>query len=98
MPIYEYRCECGNEEEILFLARQISDWHTCPECNKAMTRKVSLPVSIIPETGRDHVLQTLNAHNGHGLPCAPRDRPRMETALAKGLDQTRPTIGVGMRN
>ena len=48
------------------------------------------------ETGKDHVLQTLNGENGKGFPCTPRDRPRMERAMAKGLDQTRPVIGVGM--
>jgi len=58
---------------------------------------MSLPApATSKETGRDHVLATLNRENGRRLPANAKDMPRMEAAMAKGLDQTRPVIGVGI--
>lgn len=97
MPLYEYRCpECGNEEEAIVSFSEATNRRLCSNCGKPTMRRLSLPQSaIIPLTGRDHTLQTLNGENGRGFPCVPRDRPRMEAAMAKGLDQTRPVIGKG---
>lgn len=98
MPLYEYRCpECGHEQETILLWTQCVSEQTCAECGKPTKRRLSLPHrAISPETGRDHVLATLNRENGQDFPCTPADRPRMEAAYAKGLDQTRPVIGKGI--
>ena len=97
MPIYEYRCpECGNEEEAIVRFSESDATRLCSNCGKPTTRRLSIPrLAIIPLTGRDYTLQTLNGENGRGFPCVPRDRPRMEAAYAKGLDQARLVIGRG---
>jgi putative FmdB family regulatory protein len=47
MPIYEYRCRyCGRTSEVLvqgFFSPQAPD---CPECGKAMERRLSSPALI----------------------------------------------------
>ena len=98
MPIYEYRCpKCGHEQEAILPWTQASLEQPCEHCGTVTERRVSKPLPAqTKESGRDHVLQTLNGENGKGFPCTPRDRPRMEAAYAKGLDQTRPVIGVGI--
>ena len=98
MPIYEYRCPgCGHEQEAILPWTQCALEQTCGECGSVTKRRLSLPQPAISlETGRDHVLSTLNGENGRGFPCQPKDRPRMEAAYAKGLDLTRPVIGRGI--
>ena len=96
MPIYNFRCpECLKEEEKLLpmADRDVSQVHSC---GFNMERLISLPgVVIVPLTGRDISLKTLNKEEGHDFPTRERDRPRMERVLAKGLDQRPPTIGIG---
>ncbi len=98
MPRYEYRCpECGHEQEIILPWTQCATEQICTKCGAVTERRMSLPLpAAVKETGREHVLATLNRENGQDLPCSPRDRPRIEAAYAKGLDQTRPVIGVGI--
>lgn len=65
-------------------------------CGADMERLMSLPaLAIFPMTGRDNVLKTLNKEDGYDLPARKGDRPRMEQALAKGLDPYKPVIGRG---
>lgn len=65
-------------------------------CGGVMERLMSLPApAIFPMTGRDNVLKTLNKEDGYDLPTQRSDRPRMEQALAKGLDLPKPVIGRG---
>ena len=68
----------------------------CLSCHSLMERRISLPwPAIFITTGRDKVLKTLNAEGGYNLPARPKDRPRMEKALARGLDPPKATIGRG---
>jgi len=98
MPRYEYRCpDCGHEQEAILPWTKAMLEQTCANCGAVTERRMSLPQPAqSKETGRDHVLATLNRENGHDFPCTPKDRPRMEAAYAKGLDITRPVIGVGI--
>ena len=41
MPIYEYRCRCGEGFEKLKLMSQYSEPSTCPECGKKASRTMS---------------------------------------------------------
>lgn len=98
MPAYEYRCPgCEHEQEAILPWTQCAALQICTECGGVTERRMSLPLPAqSKETGRDHVLARLNRKDGQTFPCQPRDRPRMEKAYAKGLDQTRPVIGVGI--
>jgi len=98
MPIYEYRCpKCGHEQEALLPWTQASLEQPCDNCGTITERRMSKPLpATSKETGKDHVLATLNQEGGRKLPANPRDMPRMEKAMAKGLDITRPVIGTGI--
>lgn len=98
MPIYEYRCPgCRHEQEVILPWTKCALEQTCSECGGVTERRMSLPLPAqSKETGREHVLATLNRENGHDLPCTSRDRPRIEQAYAKGLNPTRPVIGRGI--
>ena len=97
MPTYEYRCpECGNEQEVDLRFRVVAIFQLCSNCGKPTERRISLPYpASIPTTARGHILETLNHEKGKGVQAAPKDRPRIEAALAKGLDQKRETVGRG---
>jgi len=41
MPIYEYRCGCGQEFEELKQMSQCSESSACPTCGKGAERKIS---------------------------------------------------------
>jgi hypothetical protein len=40
-------------------------------------------------------LNALNAQDGFNIPTKPKDRGRVEQAMAKGLNPEKPTIGRG---
>jgi len=42
MPIFDVRCECGYEEEILVMGKGKSI-PFCPECNKRMKKIIGAP-------------------------------------------------------
>lgn len=62
MPLYEYQCECGNENDIL-LSFQDTQPQVC-ECGKAMQRKISLPSIVMKQTGNQMALDSLNSRSG----------------------------------
>lgn len=97
MPRYEYRCPvCGHEQEAILPFSEMDVEQECERCGQVTERRISLPRrSTSKETGRDHVLATLNRENGQDFPCVPRDRPRMEQAYAKGLDRRQPLLWKG---
>jgi len=97
MPIYEYRCtECGHEQEVILPFSEATAEQRCSSCGKPTNRRISLPSPpVIPVTGRDKVFSALNKEGGYNLPTNSADRPRIEAALAKGLDQRSPVIGRG---
>jgi len=88
MPIYEYRCpECRNLQESFKSISKYNDPEVCEKCGSLSSRIVSLPgLSVIPLTGKDKVLKTLNKEDGRRLPTNPSDMPRLESALSKGLN------------
>lgn len=96
MPIYSYRCpDCLEEEEVILPMAERNN-RRLHSCGATMERLMSLPAPAqYPLTGRDKVLSTLNKEGSYDLPTQPADRPRMEAAMARGLDQTRPVIGKG---
>ena len=61
MPIYEYRCECGNEQEEV---RSVADRNLplpCEVCRRQMQRKWSIPCpAVMKPTGRGMALDSLN--------------------------------------
>lgn len=96
MPLYEFKCNCGAEREIILPFSESNKEQKC-KCGQVMRRKLSLINFSIPQTGRGSVLATLNQEEGaRDFPGGNMDRDRYEKAMAKGLDQTRPVIGVGI--
>lgn len=58
MPIYEYRCGCGQEFEELKLMSQCSESSVCPQCGVRAERKISSmhyrmaePFSVVDNDG-----------------------------------------------
>ncbi len=95
MPIYEYKCDvCEAEREILLPFSESGTPLKC-DCGREMRRKFSLARIIIPLTGRDKVLKTLNKEGGRDFPGGDRHRQRYEQAMAQGLDPIKPVIGKG---
>ncbi len=96
MPIYRYYCaECQVEEDVIVPMREMNTArnHTC---GSRMERLPTSPAPAqFPLTGRDKVLHTLNKEKGLDLPARPEDRPRMERAMARGLNVEKPTVGRG---
>ncbi len=66
MPVYEYRCKCGNERQVR-LSFADGDRPQICECKESMRRKVSLSSHVMKPTGVGMALDTLNAKTG-GLP------------------------------
>jgi len=60
MPIYEYKCECGNEKDVL-LSFQNSKPQVC-ECGRIMQRMISIPSFVMKQTGNQMALDTLNSN------------------------------------
>jgi len=97
MPIYRYRCpECFEEEECLVPMANRNEilYHSC---GTVMERLISLPrLAIVKVYGREKVLDTLNAEDRYARKDGrPVRSERSQTALARGLDYTRPVIGKG---
>ena len=58
MPLYEYRCVCGNEREAMC---PFGTPQTC-ECGKDMERIWSVPrPAVMKQTGNDMALDSLNS-------------------------------------
>lgn len=88
MPVYIYQCECGAREEILRPVDNRNDPAVC-KCGLTMARVFSPPcINTVTEqiNGRRQILNNLNGEKGYRLPARPKDRQRIENALAKGLD------------
>jgi len=65
MPLYEYQCKCGNEEDVL-LSFQDTQSQIC-KCGKVMQRKISLSSLVMKQTGSQMALDSLNSKSG-GFP------------------------------
>jgi len=87
--IYEFRCECGCEKDVILSVSEYNQTQIC-ECGRAMQRKISLPMPpIISLTSGDKVLKTLNKEDGFALPGGEKHRKRYEYHMAKGLNRVR---------
>lgn len=70
MPLYEYRCECGSEREVILPFAESNKPQTC-ECGKAMQHKIPLCSFAMKPYARQMALDTLNKRgNGQyqGMP------------------------------
>ncbi len=67
MPIYELRCGCGNEREVILPFQEYDQPQIC-ECGKVMQIKISLSSFKMKQTSNDMALATLNAPKGKGMP------------------------------
>lgn len=95
MPIYRYRCQCGAEEESLLPMADRDNPQPC-KCGLMMERVMALVSVVVPVGHKDKVLNTLNRQKGgYKLPAKGQDRTRVESALAKGLNQSEPVVGRG---
>jgi len=96
MPIYEFVCDkCEVKKEVIRPMSEARQEEIC-SCGLRMRRKFSLIDFIIPETGRDKILGTLNQEEGaRQFPGGNKHRARYEQAMAKGLDPPRQTVGRG---
>lgn len=92
MPIYRYRCDCGNEEEHILPMSERNNSRYC-ECGNRMGRVLETPALVLtPITGRNKVLNTLNREAGYK---APLRSERSVRALAQGLNPPRTAVGRG---
>ena len=91
--IYDFRCpDCKDQSseplklEIRLPIAERNDPQYCT-CGAQLSRVLSLPAPpIVPITGRDKVLKTLNKESGYTMPGGDMHRARYSEALAKGLD------------
>lgn len=94
MPIYVYKClACNEEVEVVHSMRDL-DLPYFHSCGTIMARLPTTFSFSFPIGNRDHVLKALNGELP--LPATRQDRPRIEKALAKGLNRKRPVIGKGI--
>lgn len=77
MPIYEYKCKCGNEGE--FILPFNPEPQIC-ECGDVMQRKMSVSSFVMKPTGRGMALDTLNSNVVGG-----RRKEWAENSAAQGL-------------
>jgi len=89
MPLYEYQCECGNEEDVL-LSFQDTKPQVC-ECGKVMQRKISLPSFVMKQTGNQMALDTLNAKDG-GFPSANKHKSWAQQKAFEGTQSKAKTV------
>lgn len=82
MPIYEYRCGCGKEKEVLRSFAECDQPQICV-CGKVMLRRMSVPLpAIFTPTGKGMALDTLNSNQ---LPNR-RWKHHAEQLATAGLD------------
>lgn len=79
MPIYEYRCECKKEREVLLP----SPTSQVCECGRVMQLRMSVCSFVVKLTGRGMALDTLNSKNG-GMPNG-RNKAFAERMAARGI-------------
>ena len=92
MPIYRYYCpKCETEVEVVHSMADLDLSHD-HECGTDMERRVTLCSFRCPMSNQRRVMNALNGDEGINLPANPQDRPRIEKAMAKGMDQYHKSI------
>lgn len=81
MPLYEFKCECGEEKEIL-LPLQHSE-QTC-KCGKVMQRKVSLSRFTFKPYARNMALDSINSKGG-GFPEVNKHKSWVQKTAFEGV-------------
>ena len=95
MPVYEFVCDnCNANRELILPISEVNLKHLC-KCGQTMRRRYSLFTIAILETGRQKVIDTLNTDNGRDFPGGNKHRKRYEQVVAKGLDISKPVVGIG---
>ena len=89
MPIYEYKCKCGNEREVRLPFTESDKSQTC-ECGKVMQRQMSVSSFVMKGSANQMALDSLNSPNG-GFPDGP-DKARAQAGVARGLNRPPKTI------
>lgn len=84
MPLYEYKCKCGNEGE--FILPLNPEPQICG-CGETMQRKMSVCSSIMKPTGKQMALDTLNSNVVGG-----RRKAWAEAKGAAGLENPPKTV------
>lgn len=93
MPIYEYRCKCGSEKEVILPIEEYNQPQVC-ECGEVMQRKMSVPrPAIFVPTGRGMALDSLNSKAG-GFPDCDLKSSAQQKAF-EGIDSPKRIIGKG---
>ena len=81
MPIYEYRCVCGNEQEEMRPVTDRDKSPVCAVCGREMQRKWSVPSPcVMKPTGRGMALDSLNSKDTAHM------KPSAKLKAAQGLD------------
>jgi putative FmdB family regulatory protein len=99
MPLYEYYCDCGNEEDRLLAFDKSSKPQIC-KCGRVLKRKFSTPyvstqggILVTREGksahGRDMAIASLN--NGGGFREGRFKQPAIDAAMA-GLEKPPKTV------
>ena len=88
MPIYEFVCDkCHAKREVDRPVSRAGELEIC-FCGVPMRRRFSPIHFVIPQTGRDKVLNTLNREEGsQTYPGGEKHGARYDQAMAKGLDR-----------
>ena len=93
MPIYRYHCHACNQDVEVIHSMDDLGIPQIHSCGNPMARKPSLFSFSFPEDNRARIMKALNGEVP--LPATSQDRPRIEKALARGMDRNRPIIGKG---
>lgn len=80
MPLYEYRCECEKEREVLLPSPEPQ---VC-ECGEVMQLRMSVCSFVTKPTGRGMALDSLNSKGG-GFSAKSKHTAQKQDLAARGL-------------
>jgi len=89
MPLYEYKCECGNGEDVL-LSFQDTQPQIC-KCGGVMQRKISLSSFVLKQTSGQMALDSLNSKSG-GFPDASKHKSWVQREAFEGTQKKDKTV------
>jgi len=83
MPLYEYRCECEEEKDILLSFGEADQSQIC-KCGKVMQRKMSLSSFKMKPIGSQMALDSLNSRSG-GFPDVNKHKSWVQRKAFEGV-------------